>query len=592
MNKTYTSAYYFPPIDNDMRKLLTFILLAITLATQAQKETQYIYLFDCTTSMKGFKGAPNIIDEAKKCLKEDIEQKTDNCDILFIPFQGNNPLPMLSFRRDKYDWTDVEKRIDEVIDNPTNTDIVGAWDRAVKSFNPHAQNVLYLYTDGNDNVQGARAVANMIRRWCASAPENVQAVYYMLTKASENPEIEEAVKECSHIRVAKGLNDEPVITTPGIVWRFDTGMDTVRAELDFTYRHSFAAKASEDSPYYDVVIENGTVEQGIAHLMAVKRVSDAELEQLPERLDFEITIVPDAASHVDIINPTFPAEVTNRPICSMQVLGNDDKQDLGDADYYRGFLIWSESELASVECNLKACFNRHALQQRGAVEYVVTSDKGDDDFDVFYNGKPCPNRSFIIRADEGQSLLRLEFHRDANTDKRHFFLKPKTRDKIEFVNGLPVGEFEMTLAADYDVNWHPMAWVVLILGVAILALLVFWFAVLRWMFFPQFRRVKQLKVTEPIFAVKKLKGARKIIMTDTAPQKRQSAIGRIFTGTIVYFVNPAFFPSPVVAEPDAKAVRLRTANTVLCMPLNKLTAGQETELEDTASGKKLKIQIL
>ena len=104
--------------------------------------------------------------------------------------------------------------------------------------------------------------------------------------------------------------------------------------------------------------------------------------------------------------------------------------------------------------------------------------------------------------------------------------------------------------------------------------------------------VKQLKVTGPVFAVKKLKGARKIIMTDTAPKKKQSAIGRVLTGTIVYFVNPAFFPTPVTAESDAKAVRLRTGSTVLCMPLNKLSAGQETELEDTASGKKMKIQIL
>lgn len=576
-----------------MRKLLTCLLLTFAICTvKAQKETQYIYLFDCTTSMKGYKGAPDIIDKAKECLKRDIEQKTDNCDILFIPFQGSNPLTPFSFRRVDFDWGSVEKRIDEVIDNPTNTDIVSAWDRAVKAFNPHAQNVLYLYTDGNDNVHGAKAVADMIRSWCATAPENVQAVYYMLTEASENPEIEQAIKECSHIRVAKGLADKPIVTTPGIVWRFDTGMDTVRAELDFTYRHSFAAKAQENSPYYDVLIEGGQVLQGVAHLMAVKRVSDTELEQLPERLDFEITIVPDGASQVDIINPTFPAEVTNRPVCAMQMLDSDNSRDIGDADYHPGFIFWSESEPGSVECDLKAVFNRHARQQHAAVEYVVTSDKGDADYDVYYNGKLCPKRSFIVSADEQQSLLRIEFHRDANTDKRHFFVKSKAADKMELVNGLPVAEYKMTLAADYDINWHPMKWVALILGLILLGLLILWFAMLRWMFFPQFRRVKQLKVTEPIFAVKKLKGARKIIMTDTAPKKRQSALNRIFTGTVIYFVNPAFFNTPVTAEPDGKGVRLRTANTVLCMPLNKLNAGQETELEDTTTGKKLKIQIL
>ncbi len=576
-----------------LRKLLPLLLVCCSFVTAyAQKETQYIYLFDCTTSMKGYNGAPDIIGDAKKCLKEDIEQKTDHCDILFIPFQGNQPLQTLAFRRNQFKWDEVEARIDEVIDNPTNTDIVSAWDRAVKAFNPYAQNVLYLYTDGIDNVHGAAAVADMIRKWCVSAPDNVQAVYYMLTKASQNPEIEAAIKECTHIRVAKGLNDNPVVTTPGIVWRFDTGMDTVRAELDFTYRHSFAAKAVESSPYYDISVVGGKVEQGVAHLMAVKRVSDSELEKLPERLDFEITIVPASESHIDIINPTFPAEVTNRPVPAMQMLDNDNSRDLGDADYHPAFLFWSESEPAEVVCDLKARFNRHALAKHGSVTYLVTSDKGNDDFEVFYNGQPCRNRSFSVSADDKESVLRLVFHDDANTDKRHFFVQPKGASNMELVNGLPVNEYRMTLAADYDVNWHPMAHVFLWLGIILLAVSVLWFAVLRRVFFPQFRRVRQIKVTEPIFAVKKLKGVRKVIMTDRAPKKRQSALLRLFTGKVENFVNPAFFTTQIVAEPDGKTVRLRTAHTILCMPLNKLAAGQETELEDTESNKKLKIQIL
>ena len=74
-----------------LRKLLPLLLVCCSFVTAyAQKETQYIYLFDCTTSMKGYNGAPDIIGDAKKCLKEDIEQKTDHCDILFIPFQGNS----------------------------------------------------------------------------------------------------------------------------------------------------------------------------------------------------------------------------------------------------------------------------------------------------------------------------------------------------------------------------------------------------------------------------------------------------------------------------------------------------------------------
>lgn len=576
------------------RKLLALLLLLIPFAhANAQnKEVKYIYLFDCTTSMKGYGGAPDIWQKAKDCLRGDIEKKTDQCDILFIPFQDSNPLSTHAFRRDQFRWDDLESRIDGVVDKPTNTDIVGAWNRAMKAVNLHGQNIVYLLTDGSDNIHGTHAVADLIRNWCPTAPDNIQVVYFMLTPASENQEIEQAINECDeHIRLVKGINDN-IITMNGLVWRFDTGSDTVRAELFFTYRHTFEAHVQENSPYYDVKIEGGTVNQGGARLMAIKRVSDTQLEQLPERLDFEITIVPKDAQSVNIINPSFPAEVTNRPVNSLQLLAGDNNQDLGDGDYHPVFLFWSESELATVVCDLKAVFNRHALKNNGAIQYKVTSDKGNDDFDVIYNGEPCPDRSFIIQAKEKESTLTLQFHRDANTEKRHFLLAPIAATNMELVNGLPAADYKMTLAADYDINWNPWATLLMWLGIILLAVALIWFLVLKRVIFPTFRGVRQLKVTEPVFAVKKLKGVRRVVIANKQPQKKQSALGKLFTGEILYFVNPAFLQSAITAEPDGKAVRLRTAHNVLCMPLNKLTKGAETELEETDTNLKMKIQAL
>lgn len=576
------------------RKLLTLLLLLISFAqTNAQnKEVKYIYLFDCTTSMKGYGGAPDIWQKAKDCLRGDIEKKTDQCDILFIPFQDSNPLSTNTFRRDQFRWDDLESRIDGVVDKPTNTDIVGAWNRAMKAVNPHGQNVIYLLTDGSDNVHGTHAVADLIRNWCPTAPDNVQVVYFMLTPASENPEIEQAINECDeHIRLVKGINDN-IITMNGIVWRFDTGSDTVRAELFFTYRHTFEAQAQENSPYYDVVIDGGSVNQGVARLMAIKRVPDEQLEQLPEKLDFEVTIVPKDARRVNIINPTFPAEVTNRPINSLQLLAGDNNLNLGDADYYPSFLFFRESEPATVVCDLKAVFNRHALKNNGAIQYKVTSDKGNDDFDVIYNGQPCPDCSFIIQAKEKEATLTLQFHRDANTEKRHFLLSPIAATNLEMVNGLPAPDYRMDLAADYDINWNPWARALLVIGIILVAAALLWFLVLKRFFFPTFRGVSQLKVTEPVFAVKKLKGVRRVVIANKLPQKKQSALGKLFKGKIVYFINPSFLQSIITAEPDGRAVRLQTAQNVLCIPLNKLPRGAETELEETDTNLKMKIQAL
>lgn len=570
----------------------TFSIVGPLHSLAQNKEVKYIYLFDCTTSMKGYGGAPDIWQKAKQCLKGDIDKKPDQCDILFIPFQDGRALSTAAFQRRQFDWDEIEGQIDGVVDTPTNTDIISAWNRAMKAVNPHGQNVVYLLTDGNDNVHGANAVADLIRQWCPTAPDNVQVVYFMLTKASENQAIEQAAEECrDHIRVVKGIQDN-IVTMNGTVWRFDTGRDTVRADRYFTFRHSFAAHVSHTSPYYEVKIVGDRVNDGLAHLIAVKKVSDAQLQQLPERLDFEVTIHSDNPDEVNIINPTFPAEVINTPVNTLQLLNNNDDLDLGDADYHPAFLFWKESDPAQAECDLKADFNRHARKVGSAVQFRVTSDKGNDDFDVLYNGQVCPDRTFIVRTSDSRQLLTLRFHKDADTDKRHFLLTPIAANDLAHINNKTPQEYRMTLAADYDINMHPMKVLCLWMAVILLALSILWFLALKWMFFPPFKGVRQLKVTEPVFAVKKLKGARRLVMSSTQPRKKQSALGRLFTGPIVYFVNPSFLQSTVTAEPDGKSVRLRTANTVLCMPLNKLSKGMETELEETDTNRKMKLQVL
>lgn len=72
-----------------MRKLkLIILLLALgtSLSLMAQRERNYIYLLDCTKSMIGYNGSPNIWQSTKDYLKNELEKHTPGTTLHIIPF--------------------------------------------------------------------------------------------------------------------------------------------------------------------------------------------------------------------------------------------------------------------------------------------------------------------------------------------------------------------------------------------------------------------------------------------------------------------------------------------------------------------------
>ena len=66
--------------------LATLLLLTVAVTVKAQRERNYIYLFDCTQSMEGYGGQPDIWSQTKQWLWDDIGQLKDG-QITIIPFQ-------------------------------------------------------------------------------------------------------------------------------------------------------------------------------------------------------------------------------------------------------------------------------------------------------------------------------------------------------------------------------------------------------------------------------------------------------------------------------------------------------------------------
>lgn len=83
-----------------LKDLKKFCLLLLTLLiaqnTMAQRERNYIYLLDCTKSMKGYNNAPDIWEPTKNYLKTDIERQTPALWYMSFHFKDNAYRPIVS----------------------------------------------------------------------------------------------------------------------------------------------------------------------------------------------------------------------------------------------------------------------------------------------------------------------------------------------------------------------------------------------------------------------------------------------------------------------------------------------------------------
>ena len=70
--------------------------LITSVSVLAQRERNYIYLLDCTKSMTGYNGSPNIWNPTRDYLKKELEKHTPGTMLHVIPFQ-DKVLPGFSF---------------------------------------------------------------------------------------------------------------------------------------------------------------------------------------------------------------------------------------------------------------------------------------------------------------------------------------------------------------------------------------------------------------------------------------------------------------------------------------------------------------
>lgn len=535
-----------------LRTLLFIFSLITSVSVLAQRERNYIYLLDCTKSMTGYGGSPNIWEPTKQYLKTELGKHSQGTTFHVIPFQ-DNVFPAFNFKAEDFKWKDIEKELDKIVQKITNTNICDAWDAIDQHIDSHKDNYVILLTDGKDNVKGRDALAKKLSKWCNKFT-NTYAFYVQLTEAAIDEKVAKVINLCENEFVVDATKGKGIPVFGGFEKDLIIYANTLNLErihlLGFSSVGTYSANTLCNDPYFDVKISNGKIEGGFVPVQIVaKKEISAINAAIPQTYNFTFDVCSD---EIDIINPTVKVQMTNKPERSLETISEETS--MGEANWYDSFLFWNASIPDTLSVDLKAKFNAKAKKDESSVVLQIKDSDGNNDFQLLYNNQPIDDGCISLNGgDNSPSVLSVVFNSDAKEGARYLTIKVLTSKELDKINDLPLDEYELTLRSEYDVDWNPLKTVFMWLGILILAALLLWFILLKHLVYPTIN-VKYIQINDPYFSKVNVKGTRRVVFTNK--DMRQGIISRIFTGAILYKKNDVW-NSPLTFEAGSKKRTLR-----------------------------------
>ncbi|MDL2309549.1 hypothetical protein LJC39_00270 [Parabacteroides sp. OttesenSCG-928-B22] len=574
-----------------MKTKLIILLVGVFLLNisfvQAQRERNYIYLFDCTQSMKGFGGAPDIWEQTKKYLLNDLERMDNYSTVHIVPFQ-KKAHPVISFKGKEYNWGSIDNVLDKYIEDITPTGICNAWDKGIPLFDPHKDNYLILLTDGEENVLTIDDLCQRIRDWCGRF-ENSYGIYVMLTSKAQNPKITKAIESCPSL--FWGTPEDHF--SPFII-KQNNEIVVNRLQLDKIHPISFSAlgdfsiSVESTDPLFNIEFIESKIKDGKAQARVVSRKDLTEITSaLQGKAEYEFTVTLNV-ENAKLINDMLHIRVINDPERLLE-MPTDGQLKVVEANYYPRFLFASESKRDTLRIRIPTLFNQDAKQYRSSVAWQINDKEGNNDFELLVDGTPMSDRKFTTTADTDEIEVGIIFHPEAVTGKRILKLTPINAERLERINAATPKDYTLSLDAVYNVGMNPLKKALIVIGILILALLIVWFLMLKRIIYPTFK-VGSITISDPYFSTRQINKCHKLVCTRKA--MKQSWINRLFTGKVVYEINDYWITDLVFLPKDQNSVKLQGSREYYIDPYAvNLTRYQEYKITNQTTGEKLELQI-
>lgn len=571
-------------MKNKLTCLILFICCCISI--HAQRERNYVFLFDCTQSMKNPQS--DIWEPTKQYLKNEIGRLPEKASVHVLPFQ-HVVYPAIQFQRSDFDWGKIEKDFETYIQNKTNTNICDAWDAGVNMVDENKDNYIVVLTDGNDNVKKMPALCQRIRKWCSSH-KNTYVFYVLLKSSAKNKELEEAIRSCQDMYLIDA-SDKGI----PVFGRFDKGMFYVNT-LDFRPRLMSFSQSGEyeatvecDDPFFDVNLRGGCIKDGRAVFEVTPKFSVAELNsKLPA--DTYVFTVKVKSPDVTITNPEMQINVINKP--ERVLMLPEGEIDFGEAGCYDAFLWCKEKRPDTLTVSMGAEFNKAAQESRSEIRYRVVADElQPGDFQVLQGGELREDGVITLSARDLENEISIVLSDKLDDGKYYFSILPiveETRN-IDRINDLSVEEHSLGFRAELDRNYNPLAFALFWIGLTLLAALILWLAVFKPMMYPKFK-VGGVQVVSPYYSMRKINRCRKVVFTSRS--QSQPLLNRIFTGKVVYEINSEWIDEFALV-PNKRGCKVLSNQSYMVSPYAQvLTKNMEYTVEHKKMvNKKIKIKI-
>jgi hypothetical protein len=576
-----------------MKKIL-LVLIAIMISIAAQclpqnsRQRNTIYVLDCTGSMGGYNGAPDIWAPTKAFLKSELvktAKETPNARVVILPFQDKVLTPINVNLRD-IAWPQIEATLDGYLKNVTATNICDSWLVAEKYLDPSCENYIVLMTDGHDNIGGTAneaqrtaRLSQILRDFCGKYA-NTKGFYVELTRQATLPEgIKGVIDLCPSLY---SINAAEGIPSFGC-WSDDVIHVNTRdlpadINLGFSNAGTFPAQLQHgDNQFVNISIKGGKISQGRIVLHIESKFGD-EIEKLNRAIDAPAIEMPYTIVSDDVIitNPDIRIVLHTTPIRSLDVATDNGKL-AASVKRVKPFLWIKGNEFDTLRWDLKPAFSEEARKDNGAVLFQLKSACDMSSYTVRYDGRELQDSLIDIRPD-GVGVIEVIIPQSAKDSKVNLELKEVNSRNIDRINGARPDNTTLTLEGEYTTSMSVVEiifWIVI--GLLVL-FLVLWFAFIRNQKYPKFTR-GIINVQSPYFAPVRVKGARMVVLSPRT--QTQGWFDKLWRGRIIYHANAAW-PCEVEITPAGKNMRFRCpSGQLISDPSPLLTRGETYKIINT-----------
>lgn len=563
-------------------------------STSRQRNT--IYVLDCTGSMNGYNGAPNIWKPTKQFLKSELEKEAKenpNARVVILPFQDKVHHP-IHVDLKNIAWARLENVLDGYVKKLTGTNICDSWLEAEKYIDQSCDNYIVLMTDGQDNAggkpNGNARLAQILKAFCGKY-KNTKGFYVELTKAASLPDgIKSVIDICDDLTVidaSSGIPSFGCYSSDAV--EINTRDLPADIAIGFSNSGTFAANLDyAQNQFVTFSIKDNRISQGKVIVHVESKFGD-NIEALNRAIgqpsiQFPIEVKSD---EVNITNPEIDFILNTKPIRSLNIKVDDQKAISSSVEHIRPFLWIKGNDQDTLRWDLAPEFNEQAKSDNGSVMFRVKTDGSLDECAILYDGNSIPDSIIEIKPEE-KSILEVVIPAQNKGKEVNLELTEMHSRNLDRINGERPDGIKINLAGDYKVKrslTEIIFWIVC--GLIILWLLL-WFGLLRNQKYPKFKKGR-ITIQSPYFANIKVRGFRKVVIGPV--KKEQGAFDKIWRGKIFYHCNPEW-SSEVEIVPSGKNMRFRCqGGGLISDPAPLWTAGNSYNVIDP-NNKSKKIEIL